>query len=65
MMFRGEKGGNINEEIIKREMKKMREGMGMKDSEKKNEMRKYFEKNIMGRGGDLRKIKEIMGNERM
>lgn len=64
-MFRGEKGGNINEEIIKREMKKMREGMGMKDSEKKNEMRKYFEKNIMGRGGDLRKIKEIMGNERM
>jgi integrase/recombinase XerC len=62
MLFRGAKGGPLNPAIIQREMKKMRSALNLPDTATPHALRHSFATHLLGRGGDLRAIQELLGH---
>lgn len=61
-LFRGAKGGPLNPAIIQREMQKMRSALNLPDTATPHALRHSFATHLLGRGGDLRAIQELLGH---
>ncbi|MGH6763367.1 MAG: tyrosine recombinase XerC [Phyllobacterium sp.] len=61
-LFRGAKGGALQPAIIQREMQKMRGALNLPDTATPHALRHSFATHLLGRGGDLRTIQELLGH---
>ncbi|MCO5064219.1 MAG: tyrosine recombinase XerC [Rhizobiaceae bacterium] len=61
-LFRGAKGGPLNPAIIQREMQKMRSALNLPETATPHALRHSFATHLLGRGGDLRAIQELLGH---
>lgn len=61
-LFRGAKGGNLRPEIIQRQIKKLRSALNLPDTTTPHALRHSFATHLLGNGGDLRTIQELLGH---
>lgn len=61
-LFRGARGGPLQPAIIQREMQKLRGALGLPDSATPHALRHSFATHLLGGGGDLRTIQELLGH---
>ena len=62
LLFRGARGGPLNPAIIQRDMKRMRSALNLPDTATPHALRHSFATHLLGRGGDLRTIQELLGH---
>ncbi|MBX3529490.1 MAG: tyrosine recombinase XerC [Rhizobiaceae bacterium] len=61
-LFRGARGGPLAAEMIQRAMRKIRGALGLPDTATPHALRHSFATHLLGRGGDLRAIQELLGH---
>jgi integrase/recombinase XerC len=61
-LFRGVRGGPLNPAIIQREMVKLRSALNLPETATPHALRHSFATHLLGRGGDLRTIQELLGH---
>ena len=61
-LFRGARGGPLSPQIIQKEMVRLRSALGLPDSATPHALRHSFATHLLGSGGDLRSIQELLGH---
>lgn len=61
-IFRGEKGGALQPAIIQRQVQKLRTAFGLPQTTTPHALRHSFATHLLGNGGDLRTIQELLGH---
>lgn len=62
LLFRGARGGPLDPSIIQKEMRRMRSALGLPDTATPHALRHSFATHLLGAGGDLRTIQELLGH---
>jgi integrase/recombinase XerC len=61
-LFRGIKGGMLSPRAVQKRMEQLRSALGLPPSATPHAMRHSFATHLLGRGGDLRAIQELLGH---
>ena len=61
-LFRGAKGGELRPEIIQRQIRKLRSALNLPETTTPHALRHSFATHLLGNGGDLRTIQELLGH---
>jgi len=62
LLFLGARGGPLSPRIIQLAVQRMRGALGLPDSATPHALRHSFATHLLGRGGDLRTIQELLGH---
>jgi integrase/recombinase XerC len=62
LLFRGSRGGPLAAAIVQREMRKLRSALNLPETATPHALRHSFATHLLGRGGDLRTIQELLGH---
>lgn len=61
-LFRGVRGGPLSPRIIQKATERLRSALGLEPSATPHALRHSFATHLLGRGGDLRTIQELLGH---
>jgi integrase/recombinase XerC len=61
-LFVGVRGGRLNPGVVQRQVRHVRDMLGLPESATPHALRHSFATHLLGRGGDLRTIQELLGH---